>query len=192
MKKLLDFLLSIFSGNKEKNAPAKENNPSKPKNTQKPSKKTIPKVKEEKVVAEKIEEKPVENIVKSPVPKETGFPIAQLLAYADKQLGTPYLIGGTTPDAFDCSGFVDYVFEKFDIDLPRTSSMQSETGQDIDLAKTRKGDLVFFSHTGDRIQHVGIITSDEGKPLSMIHASSSKERGINKCVFCRSLFLRLV
>ena len=53
-------------------------------------------------------------------------------------------------------------------------SSQAETGQDIELSKVKKGDLVFFSHSGDRIQHVGIITSDEGNPLTMIHASTSK------------------
>jgi len=129
--------------------------------------------------------KPEPEVISDPIPKVvapepavseeiSSFPIQDMLAYASEQVGTPYLIGGTTADAFDCSGFVGYVFQAFNINLPRTSSSQAETGQDIELSKVKKGDLVFFSHSGDRIQHVGIITSDEGNPLTMIHASTSK------------------
>lgn len=86
--------------------------------------------------------------------------VDQILEEAKKHLGTPYLWGGSTTDGFDCSGFVQYVFQKYHIQLPRNSAMMARTtNQDIDLEKLEKGDLVFFTH-GFGVQHVGIYTGD--------------------------------
>ena len=109
-----------------------------------------------------------------PVREEVAFPIENMLQFAATFTGVPYLIGGTTPEAFDCSGFVGHVFRQYEVALPRTSSQQSEAGEEVGLTEVRKGDLLFFSHSGDRIQHVGIVVSDLGEPLKMIHASTSK------------------
>lgn len=92
-----------------------------------------------------------------------------------KYIGTPYVYGGTTPEGFDCSGFVGHAYEMATgIDLPRTSRQQAEIGKTVEEAAVLKGDLVFFSHTGRSVNHVGIIVSEAGEPLTMIHASSSK------------------
>lgn len=98
----------------------------------------------------------------------------QLIEGAKKYVGTPYLYGGTTPEGFDCSGFVGQVFEDMGMDLPRTSRQQAELGTRIDISEVQTGDLVFFSHSGGRIDHVGIVTSKKGEPMAMVHASTSK------------------
>lgn len=82
-----------------------------------------------------------------------------LLETAQTYLGIRYQWGGTTPAGFDCSGFVNYVFDQYGIDLPRTSrGMYDSAGYStVGLAP---GDLVFFS-IGGSTTHVGIYLGNE-------------------------------
>ena len=50
--------------------------------------------------------------------------VATAIAYAEQQLGKPYLWGGTGPDAFDCSGLVMMAYRAAGIDIARTSEQQ--------------------------------------------------------------------
>jgi len=85
-------------------------------------------------------------------------------------LGTPYVLGGTTPAGFDCSGFVRYVYRLHGVELPRVVATQASVGQRVDRADIRPGDLVFFSTTGSGFTHVGIATSRE----AFVHAPNSR------------------
>lgn len=73
---------------------------------------------------------------------------------AQKYLGVPYLWGGTTPDGFDCSGLMQYVFNAEGISIPRTSQMQQKACTKIDLADIKPGDLVFNKES--EATHVGL------------------------------------
>jgi cell wall-associated NlpC family hydrolase len=84
---------------------------------------------------------------------ETG-PLAVALAWA--QLGKPYQWGAAGPDRFDCSGLVQFVYSNLGVALPRVSRRQASTGVHVDRDDLRPGDLVFFSLSGTRINHVGI------------------------------------
>lgn len=95
-----------------------------------------------------------------------------LIADAKKYIGTPYLFGGSTPKAFDCSGYLQYVFRENGVRIPRTADEQY-----YKLGKSTKskselvpGDLVFFQTYEKGPSHNGIYLGD-GK---FIHASSSR------------------
>lgn len=98
-----------------------------------------------------------------------------LVATAKQFVGVPYMWGGTSIKAVDCSGFVKSVYYQNGIILRRDASQQAKTGEDIDvsqyvagkqytlesLGNLRTGDLLFFGNTADgnrseRISHVGM------------------------------------
>lgn len=78
-----------------------------------------------------------------------------IVAYAQNFLGTPYVWGGTSPSGFDCSGFVQYVFNHFGISLSRTTYSQVNQGQAVSPSALQPGDLVFFGPASSPY-HVGI------------------------------------
>lgn len=84
--------------------------------------------------------------------------------------GAPYKYGGLSKRGIDCSGFVYITYRnKFGIDLPRTTELQSKTGVQIRQHQLTTGDLVFFK-TGFTKKHVGIYMGDR----KFLHASTSK------------------
>ncbi|MEN6476018.1 MAG: C40 family peptidase [Syntrophaceae bacterium] len=96
----------------------------------------------------------------------------KIIESAVSYLGTPYRYGGTTPEGFDCSGFVRHVFGENGINLNRTSYEQFRQGKAIPLAALRPGDLIFFGKVKRehcRIEHVGLYIG-EGR---FIHAASA-------------------
>lgn len=87
----------------------------------------------------------------------------KILSTGKKYLGVPYVWGGTTPNGFDCSGYVQYVFRKANISLLRTQSEQLTEGIIIAKEDLQPGDLVFFKNTTNRnliSTHVGIYIGD--------------------------------
>ena len=80
---------------------------------------------------------------------------ALVLRIAARQKGKPYRYGATGPRAFDCSGFVGYVYGKAGVKLPRTSGAIRAKARRISAAQARPGDLVFVQHHG-RVSHVAI------------------------------------
>ncbi|MDH4473577.1 MAG: C40 family peptidase [Fluviicola sp.] len=97
----------------------------------------------------------------------------EMVDYAKKQLGVPYVWAGTDPSGFDCSGFTSYVMKNFKKEVPRRAEDQYKSSKKIKQSNAQKGDLVFFNN-GSGVSHVGMIISERGQPLVMIHASSSK------------------
>ncbi|WAW14320.1 C40 family peptidase [Peptostreptococcus equinus] len=69
----------------------------------------------------------------------SGQAIANL---AQSFIGTPYVWGGSSPKGFDCSGLVQYVYNKVGIKLPRTSAQQGVSGRASSLANAKVGDIL--------------------------------------------------
>ena len=84
--------------------------------------------------------------------------------------GRPYSPGGSGPDSFDCSGFVQYVFAEFGIPLPRTVTSQFDATLEVPFEQLAPGDLIFFRTAGDQPSHVGIAIGDG----TFVHAPSSR------------------
>lgn len=80
----------------------------------------------------------------------------KIVRTAKSYIGIKYRWGGTTQFGFDCSGFVQHVYKKNGINLPRGSRSQYYKGRRISLVYAEPGDLVFFRINGSKISHVGI------------------------------------
>lgn len=89
---------------------------------------------------------------------------------ARSQIGVRYRRAGESPrEGFDCSGFVQWVYARHGIRLPRRTDDQIRTGQRVSKSALRPGDLVFFmpsARSGDL--HVGIFDGHGG----FIHSPS--------------------
>ena len=83
---------------------------------------------------------------------------AKLVNYAMQFLGTPYVWGGESPNGFDCSGLVQYVFRHFGYALPRVSYQQATRGQIVPLNQLMPGDLVAWDENGRNVgaDHIAI------------------------------------
>ncbi|MEK4484772.1 C40 family peptidase [Psychrobacillus sp. FSL H8-0484] len=80
----------------------------------------------------------------------------EIKTQAHTYIGVPYLYGGTTTQGFDCSGFVQQVFQDLEIDIPRDTKSQYQIGTSVSKSDLEVGDLVFFNTTGNGVSHVGI------------------------------------
>ncbi len=82
---------------------------------------------------------------------------SEILAEAEKYIGTPYVYGGASPSGFDCSGYVYYVLRQLGYSPYRTPADQYKMGTSVSKSELKKGDIVFFAGTaGSGISHVGI------------------------------------
>ena len=86
--------------------------------------------------------------------------VSQAIAYAQQQIGKPYLWGGTGPDAFDCSGLMMMAYQAAGIPIPRTSEAQFAWGPRVQPNQVEPGDLVFFAGSDGTTTdpgHVGLV-----------------------------------
>lgn len=93
----------------------------------------------------------------------------RLTRTALRYLGVPFVWGGDSFSGVDCSGFVQAVFHRNGVDLPRTADAQFEIGRRVPESGLQPGDLVFFETYAAGASHVGIYLGD-GR---FVHASAS-------------------
>lgn len=103
--------------------------------------------------------------------------VSKLIEYGKELLGRRYRSRGPGGITLDCSGFVNYVFSRLDINLPRSSSAMSGFTKRVAQDDIRPGDLLYFtgrSAGSRRVGHVGMVISVDGDDVSMIHSSTSR------------------
>ena len=96
----------------------------------------------------------------------------RMIATSKQFLGFPYLWGGTSSKAVDCSGFVKTVCFLNGMVLERDASQQAKHGQALDITQgynnLQKGDLLFFGNKENfKVTHVGMYIGDS----EVIHSS---------------------
>ena len=104
-----------------------------------------------------------------------------LIDFAKQQLLVPYKYASCDPEVgFDCSGFVFYVFQQFNIQTPRSSSAFLSAGKAKELYEAEKGDVLVFTGTDANRRvggHVGIVLSTDSA-IEFIHSSSGNAMGV--------------
>lgn len=97
---------------------------------------------------------------------------SDIVTYSEQFQGVKYTAAGRSPQTgFDCSGFTCYVMKEYDIYLSPSSSAQSQQGKKIKPKDAQPGDLIIFGNK-ERIQHVGLVYSNDNNGLKVIHSTS--------------------
>ncbi|MFJ2832749.1 C40 family peptidase [Streptomyces sp. NPDC087263] len=81
--------------------------------------------------------------------------VATVIAFLQAQVGDAYVMGGTGPNSWDCSGLVQAAFKQAGVDLPRVSSDQSTAGTPVSLSNLAVGDILYWGSAGSAY-HVGV------------------------------------
>lgn len=148
----------------------------------KPTKKELKAIEKakQKAAQDSIEQSKIKVVVEEETPQDftptfevSDYIKQQILNVAAESLGSPYRGGGSTPAGFDCSGFVTYTLNQFDITLPRNSAEMAQIGKRILKKDAKPGDLIFFKTNGSYISHVGIVTENSDGIIKFIHSSTS-------------------
>jgi len=109
---------------------------------------------------------------------------AELIKYAETLKGIPYLYGSTDPaKGFDCSGYITYVFNHFNVAVPRQSVGFTYVKRHIDIKNAKTGDLILFTGTDSTVKvvgHMGILKVDPGKEITFLHSTSGKDDGVTE------------
>lgn len=133
----------------------------------------------QKIVASTATSKKTSNVSRSSESTASSEPASaealsladKVVAYAKTLQGVKYVHGGYSTSGLDCSGLTKYVFAKYGITLPRSSSAYSGIGTKVARSDLMAGDILLFDGWGNKtLNHVGIYIGDG----SFIHASTTK------------------
>lgn len=106
----------------------------------------------------------------------------EIVDFAETLKGVKYRYGSAKKEnGFDCSGFITYVFNHFDIKVPRSSVDFTNAGISVPLINCRRGDLILFTGsdtTGWIVGHMGIIIENKKGKVRFIHSSSGHNIGV--------------
>lgn len=104
----------------------------------------------------------------------------KIVNYARTFIGVSYKYGGNSPkEGFDCSGYVKYVYNQFNIQVPRVTRDYAAFGKRVNINQVQLGDLILFSlyDKKNTIGHIGIVSQIEKGRILFLHAASGKKSG---------------
>ena len=121
-------------------------------------------------------------IIKNKVPARTintkNISADEVVTFAETLIGVKYKYGSSIKqNGFDCSGFINYVFNHFNIPVPRVSSDFTNAGKEVPIRESKRGDLILFTGSNANsgvVGHMGIVTQNKNGQLEFIHASESR------------------
>ncbi len=90
--------------------------------------------------------------------------VPAIISVAKQLMGVPYLWGGTSCKAVDCSGMTKTAYFSQGIILARDASQQARYGQHLDfneIQNLQPGDLLFFGRNAQRISHAGLYLGND-------------------------------
>ena len=98
---------------------------------------------------------------------------AEIVDFAKQFLGLPYTWGGRSSFGYDCSGFVQMLYRRMGIFLPRDAIDQARWAgfKEVDIEALTPGDLIFWGKSAEKITHVGMYIGDG----NFIHTVASVE-----------------
>ncbi len=98
--------------------------------------------------------------------------------FAETLIGVKYTYGSTIKEkGFDCSGFINYVFNNFNVRVPRITVDFTSVGTEVPIKDCRRGDLILFTGSDENsgvVGHMGIVTQNKNGIVEFIHASTSR------------------
>ncbi|WP_066288579.1 C40 family peptidase [Bacillus sp. FJAT-29937] len=109
-------------------------------------------------------------VQQAPASQNKGSAVSKvetMIAEAKKYIGVPYVWGGSSPAGFDCSGYLNYVFNHAGIPIPRT--VLNIWNATKPVSSPNIGDIVFFNTSSAGPSHAGIYLGNN----KFIHSGSS-------------------
>ena len=105
-----------------------------------------------------------------------------LMQFAETLQGIPYKYGSVIKEkGFDCSGFINYVFNHYKIWVPRVSKDFTNAGIAVSTLQSKRGDIILFTGSDPNsgvVGHLGLITRNDNGMLQFIHAASGEGGGV--------------
>jgi cell wall-associated NlpC family hydrolase len=106
----------------------------------------------------------------------------ELVDFAETLKGVPYKYGSMVKEkGFDCSGFVNYVFNHFKINVPRTTVQFTNAGKEVSIKDSKRGDIILFTGSDAKsgvVGHMGFVTRNTRQNFEFIHAASGNDAGV--------------
>jgi len=99
---------------------------------------------------------------------------AAAVAFAQAQIGKPYIFGATGPGGYDCSGLTQAAWKAAGVSIPRTATAQMQGLPAVPGSSAQPGDLVFFYGNSSYVDHVGLYIGN-GMVIHAPHPGSSVE-----------------